>query len=347
MGFQILNDTSYYNLRTDGLYISKDQGDNWNKLHIVNVSGDTLSKSSFSTFYVYPNGFGFINCLPNYNTSIYVTKDFCKTWSKVDSNKTSIRLADNNGVINFPKVFAFNSTAYSIKLLTPNSLICYKNYGDSAYDIDLSTMIGGGSVRDIAFKDELNAMLLTSTNDIYTSNDGCKTFTKKSSPPVNSSNLEFAKPSPNKQSFYIVSGRGGSSGLYYTRDDGNKWNQIEDFYHYYTIDFYNSEIGVASVTESDRLLYFSGITGIKEEYNSLFKFSIYPNPCFDYLYIQGEFKNTEYKIFNMVGQIISNGFLDGRQATINLSSFNLTNGIYMISIKDLNGAWINKLFYKG
>lgn len=68
---------------------------------------------------------------------------------------------------------------------------------------------------------------------------------------------------------------------------------------------------------------------------------IYPNPVSSVLYVKNISKKAKYKIYNVTGQVVSNGILLNNQ--INVSR--LINGVYVIDIDD-NGNTIQKKFIK-
>jgi PKD repeat protein len=69
---------------------------------------------------------------------------------------------------------------------------------------------------------------------------------------------------------------------------------------------------------------------------------VYPQPANTELYIKGIFLNANYTIYNTLGQPVMNGQLDKQK--INIS--NLTQGVYSIVIKDIDGNQTQTKFVK-
>jgi len=58
--------------------------------------------------------------------------------------------------------------------------------------------------------------------------------------------------------------------------------------------------------------------------------AIYPNPASDYISLDGEYKNTTYKIFSTAGGMVLKGVLTNN--TIEISS--LSTGFYQLELSD-------------
>ena len=71
--------------------------------------------------------------------------------------------------------------------------------------------------------------------------------------------------------------------------------------------------------------------------------SLYPNPAYDNLTIDGLVENSSIRIMNTVGQLVYNNKIDRTKEVINISSFK--NGVYIIQI-DMNGKIITTKFVK-
>ncbi|MBQ0152297.1 MAG: fibronectin type III domain-containing protein [Chryseobacterium sp.] len=68
---------------------------------------------------------------------------------------------------------------------------------------------------------------------------------------------------------------------------------------------------------------------------------IYPNPVSTILFVKNISKKAQYKIYNVAGQIVSNGILLNNQ----ISVANLSSGVYVIDIEDTKGN-VQKKFIK-
>ncbi|MDR2236729.1 MAG: GEVED domain-containing protein [Chryseobacterium sp.] len=68
---------------------------------------------------------------------------------------------------------------------------------------------------------------------------------------------------------------------------------------------------------------------------------IYPNPVSTVLYVKNISKRAKYKLYNAVGQLVSEGILLNNQINVH----KLVNGVYVIDIDD-NGTTVQKKFIK-
>ncbi len=91
--------------------------------------------------------------------------------------------------------------------------------------------------------------------------------------------------------------------------------------------------GTDTITQSINVLFI----GIDEKYLSEIK--IYPNPIKDLLFIKtdGNLINKEFKIMDMLGDIVFKAKIDKSDFSVNISFLN--NGMYFISIDDLNKSY--------
>lgn len=73
--------------------------------------------------------------------------------------------------------------------------------------------------------------------------------------------------------------------------------------------------------------------------------SVYPNPTNGLLNINVENSNHfNYQIFNMIGQNVMNGDVDGSEAKVDMS--NLEKGVYFVSIFDENEKFVERIIVK-
>ena len=73
--------------------------------------------------------------------------------------------------------------------------------------------------------------------------------------------------------------------------------------------------------------------------------SVYPNPTNGLLNINVENSNHfNYQIFNMIGQNVMNGDVDGSEAKVDMS--NLEKGVYFVSIFDENQKFVERIIVK-
>ncbi len=73
--------------------------------------------------------------------------------------------------------------------------------------------------------------------------------------------------------------------------------------------------------------------------------SVYPNPTNGLLNINVENSNHfNYQIFNMIGQNVMNGDIDGSEAKVDVS--NLEKGVYFISVFDGNQKFVERIVVK-
>ena len=74
------------------------------------------------------------------------------------------------------------------------------------------------------------------------------------------------------------------------------------------------------------------------------QFTLYPNPFSDYIQIENQSVNGVVKIYNTLGQEISNYPIDNQSLKINTSF--LSPGVYILSIQDDSGNILNKKMIK-
>lgn len=78
--------------------------------------------------------------------------------------------------------------------------------------------------------------------------------------------------------------------------------------------------------------YISSVLNVKEVAPNNF-IKIYPNPSNDFIKISGLKKSNKYTIYNLLGNVISNGVISNNEK-VNIK--NLSNGIYFLRFKNGN-----------
>jgi len=347
-----INDSTFIVSLYNRFKLTYNRGISWNDRFRISDNNDTIKNSNMYDFYIYKNGQGFItNYLNNYKPQVFTTKNWGQTWNIIDSNKTYFSIKDV-GLGNSPKQYNFDSTSYILKNNSRRILVKYMNYGDSISEIDLTEKGIIQKVYHIAFKDENNGMILTvysstETQNIYITNDGCKTFTEITKPSENFSKIEYAKATINKEAFYIASfvtsATAGTGGSYYTKDNGKTWYKNLDNNNLRSMDFYDAENGIVTIGRDvnfkTNIFYFTGnTTNIREMDNMLNKINIYPNPVNNTLNYSGLKGTVSYKIFNIQGQLL----LNGTSLTNQIDVSELQNGLYILNLETEKGTFISK-----
>jgi hypothetical protein len=94
------------------------------------------------------------------------------------------------------------------------------------------------------------------------------------------------------------------------------------------------------------IVKLSPAVGIHELSENENPFIIYPNPSTNQFTISfspdliGAMSNASLKIFNMMGEEVYSGTLNGRQETINT---NFSAGLYFVQVKDTERQWVQKI----
>jgi hypothetical protein len=81
--------------------------------------------------------------------------------------------------------------------------------------------------------------------------------------------------------------------------------------------------------------------GISETATNELGVNIYPNPANQTLNISCEAENAVYRIYNLSGQIVANGRINGQLSTIDISS--LPKDLYLVHVNDGNKGYTKKL----
>jgi len=79
---------------------------------------------------------------------------------------------------------------------------------------------------------------------------------------------------------------------------------------------------------------------ITSDYDNIF---IYPNPIKNILFIKGNIKNANLKIYNLQGQLVLEKILDDKKE-IDISKLEI--GFYTVKIQNINNVFIEKLIKK-
>jgi hypothetical protein len=85
-------------------------------------------------------------------------------------------------------------------------------------------------------------------------------------------------------------------------------------------------------------------TNINSLQQEVVKVTIYPNPGNDFVTIQAETEIQSYKIYTISGQLIHSGTVHA--STIDISTDNLSSGMYITEIRTENGVVFKKLFVR-
>lgn len=100
----------------------------------------------------------------------------------------------------------------------------------------------------------------------------------------------------------------------------NSW--WSDFAYYYLDDI------CVSTDSAFTANYYTGVNTISSKND----FSIFPNPAHNILILENFYKNEEYKILNIMGTIVKQGFCNGNKNTIDVSD--LSNGLYFVMVRE-------------
>jgi hypothetical protein len=345
---QIINDSMFILLESNRLNFTKNKGLTWEEKYFLNDLGDTFQVKNLKDIYIYKNGSGFVtNYIINQKPQVLLTDNWGVTWRNTDSNKNNLTVIDDNAISD-KKPYKFDSTLYLLKgTFSKPSIFKVHNYGDSITEINLISKGINSNVRDFAFSDEQNGMLIVGgfNQSIYTTKDGCNTFTKVSNANGQAYSLEYAKPTNNKAGFYILNYSISSiiKGTAYSKDNGQTWVDNIDNTYLQTIDFYDAENGVAcsgaDANLTSKIYYFTGLpTAINDENHNITSISIYPNPTQNILNLQADeslLKDiTDIQIINSNGQMFTvkpnNSQIDIRH---------LAQGFYCLIINSENGNY--------
>ncbi|MEO9570431.1 MAG: T9SS type A sorting domain-containing protein [Polaribacter sp.] len=107
-----------------------------------------------------------------------------------------------------------------------------------------------------------------------------------------------------------------------------------------TSDFYVNKILLETDGSNRTTYYYNGDTASVEEFNA-FAFKIYPNPTSSILNIDdSSFSIKSVEVYNLLGKKIITTTLN----EVNIE--NITNGIYMLRVQDINGNFATKRFVK-
>ncbi|MFZ4543665.1 MAG: T9SS type A sorting domain-containing protein [Saprospiraceae bacterium] len=93
--------------------------------------------------------------------------------------------------------------------------------------------------------------------------------------------------------------------------------------------YYDKSIGNYPFQTADSCTYFWIATKDLHSLDNL----IYPNPAFDHIYIPEEFQSSYYHFYDCTGRVVSEGII----SESGISIVNLKEGLYFLSIFDVNG----------
>lgn len=78
-----------------------------------------------------------------------------------------------------------------------------------------------------------------------------------------------------------------------------------------------------------------GVTAIEDDNNTTYHFSVYPNPASKSVIVELE-ENSTVQIYNAVGQLVST--FNGVQGKTTVDISNYTQGVYLVSVRNAQGA---------
>lgn len=107
--------------------------------------------------------------------------------------------------------------------------------------------------------------------------------------------------------------------------------------------FLNYNPGITLNAKSSYIIEFNKTLGIEEQ--EIIVPTVFPNPFDDKLFLEGMEQGSYYKIFNANGYLVSAGLV-GDKKSIDLSTFNLASGIYLLKIETENKLQTIKLIKK-
>ncbi|MCB9194965.1 MAG: exo-alpha-sialidase, partial [Flavobacteriales bacterium] len=221
-----------------GLFVSTDQGNNWNRVQgfddavpVTSISSIAISKNS--TIYV---GCGFSDFSDGFQTcqGIYFSTDGGANWSQLSG--TSGKCV-NKIVADRSKTDAIYYTAGSGNYLTRVENASTGTATSTSIGTSAGITVQGSAGRDIKISPDGQNLLYLSSNKVYVSNDGGATFSDKTGTTtglVNATGMNrlegavsFDKTSNGKYTMSIVmSSSGNWGGAYFSKDNGVTWSQI-------------------------------------------------------------------------------------------------------------------------
>lgn len=104
--------------------------------------------------------------------------------------------------------------------------------------------------------------------------------------------------------------------------------------------FLNYNPGITLDARSSYIIEFNKTLGIDEHEKILP--TVFPNPFYDKVFIEGIEQGSDYKIFNANGYLVSSGLIVDKES-IDLSPLNLASGIYLLKIRKENASQTIKL----
>ena len=82
-----------------------------------------------------------------------------------------------------------------------------------------------------------------------------------------------------------------------------------------------------------------GSTATEDTYQP--KTTVYPNPGYDIIYVDGLYGSNSYTLYNLTGQVIKTGIIDADDHEVSISHLNA--GIYILKVDTYHGAVYHKV----
>ncbi len=341
---QAINDSTFIVCRGALISYTNNKGASWNKLQIKNISGDTIYKGDILFAHLYYNGKAVaIGDIYNGDScnNIFLSEDWGISWNRKKCENIQITYnpppQGMSGFLNNRR-YEFGNTLLLNSFINKTKFFVVSDYGNIIREVSWDSLIPNfSSIRDHAFKDSLNGIIISGGN-VYKTNDGLKSI-QKINTPENFTLITYAKPTPSKpKGFYFASCPNGS---YTSSDDGANWNQV-DLQQYLTAIFNNTEQAISCISSNGyKVLYFTGFSSIKENDNNP-KLLVYPNPAKDNLYIDDANQKGIYDLIDIHGQALAKGNIEsGKRNMISLNG--CSNGLYFLRCSFDNQTSIYKV----